>query len=232
MDNIFSSTGNIIGIVSIAVSILIPIVIAITPKFRNFFLDICAQIFSVRLHTKRYYDNVFMTKRIKKAKKTIRVVCVRNQRISETDVVDKIREFIENQTDNIVEIYAISPKLDDCVLEQIMLTLPSPPLNVQNMKDQIEQYKSNLKSMVSKLSENNKRKICYYEYKALPLIHLCQFDKNIYMGYQMFQRTEQENESLLKYAVKMRTNTKIGKLLLKQMDNLKNDSQTEKINLT
>lgn len=201
-------------------------------KVREIFGDLLAQIFSVRLHTKRYYDTAFMTKRIKSSKKIIRVVCVRNERVTHSDVVETIRVFIENNDNCSIEIYAVSPDLDDCVLEQIMKTLPSPPMNVADMKQQIETNKNKLKSMVANLSTQNKQKISYYEYKALPLIHFCQFDKRLYMGYQMFQRTEQENESFLKYAIIMRNNTKIGRLLLKQVDDLKNNTAlTAKISL-
>ena len=202
-------------------------------KVREFFSDLLAQIFSVRLHTKRYYDTVFMTKHIKSAKKIVRVACVRNERISHSDVVEAIREFITNNKNSLIEIYAISPDLDDCVLEKIMQTLPNPPLSIAKMKEQIETYKGSIKAMVSRLGHNDKQRILYYEYKALPLIHLCQFDRNIYLGFQMFQRNEEENESLLKYAVKMRINTKIGKLHLKQLEDLKNNTTlTTKIELT
>lgn len=192
-------------------------------KVREILFDLLAQIFSVRLHTKRYYDTAFMTKHIKSAKKIVRVVCVRNERVSQADVVESIREFIENNKKGLVEIYAISPELEDCVLQQIMQTLPNPPDNVTHMREQIMIYKGNFKSMICRLNQNDKQRVFYYEYKALPLIHLCQFDRTIYLGFQMFQRNENENESLLKYAIKMRINTKIGKLHLKQLEDLKND---------
>lgn len=193
-------------------------------KVREIFFDLLAQIFSVKLYTKRYYDTAFMTKCIKSAKKIVRVVCVRNERVSQADVVDSIREFIENNKKGLVEIYAISPELEDCVLHQIMQTLPNPPDNVTHMREQIITYKGNLKSMINRLNQNDKQRVFYYEYKALPLIHLCQFDCTIYLGFQMFQRNENENESLLKYAIKMRINTKIGKLHLKQLEDLKNNT--------
>jgi len=215
-------------------------IISVIPLFSLFFrkvrekiLDIYACIFSVRLYTRRYYDTFFMTKRIKSAKRFVRVVCVRNERISHSDVVEAIREFIENNKDCLMEIFAISPELDDCVLIQIMKTLPNPPEDVTTMREQIKTYKECLKAMVNRLSQNDKRKIFYYEYKALPLIHLCQFDHIVYLGFQMFQRNEVENESLLKYAIKIRINTRIGKLYLKQLEDLKNNNTlTTQIDLT
>ena len=66
----------------------------------------------------------------------------------------------------------------------------------------------------------------YYEYSALPLIHMCQFDDCIHLGLQLYHK-EDVAGSLLDYCIEINSGSILGLKILEQFDYLKDKKSTD-----
>jgi hypothetical protein len=166
-----------------------------------------------------YYTSPFLIKHIRFATNKITIVCVRNIRLAEPDIISELRKFIVNKKGN-VEIFMIDPRVDDCIIEECMSVLPLPPHNVDQFRKQVDDRTEILKQMHDALGHEDKKRFECYAYSSLPVIHMCQFDDTIYLGLQLVYR-EEEDDSLLAYSTIVKKNSTLGHEVTKQLTYLR-----------
>ncbi len=174
-----------------------------------------------------YYSHDFVLKNINQSKRIIRIMCVRNERITEPDIIEAMRKFINS--DGVVEIFALNPDVADCVIEECMCVLPVPPRDINQFKRQVDINHEKISNLYYSLGENEKEKFDYYHFNTLPLIHMCQFDDIIYVGFQLFHRQAVEN-SLLKYSILIKTKTQLGGKIIEQFDYIRTNKSSSLFN--
>lgn len=216
------SAESIESLFSILGISIIGIVLALIKGFKNrqCISDIVRELLSRKvkiLHN--YYDTEFLVKRIKKAKKLVRIFCVRNIRVSEPDIIKALRTFCMSNS-NKIEIFAINPDAEDAIIEKIMITLPIEPESVAGFRAAVKENKKVYQRLNSDLGSNSNM-LGYYEYSVLPTMHFCQFDNTIYLGFQVFDDKDDRNsQSLLDYCIVVKARSKLGKMLSYQVDYL------------
>lgn len=174
-----------------------------------------------------YYSHDFVLKNINRSKRIIRIMCVRNERITEPDIIEAMRKFINSF--GVVEIFALNPDVADCVIEECMCILPGPPKDTNQFKRQVDINHEKIGNLYYSLGENERKKFNYYHFNTLPLIHMCQFDDIIYMGFQLFHRQEVEN-SLLKYSILIKTKSQLGGKIIEQFDYIRSNKSSSLFN--
>lgn len=158
----------------------------------------------------------------------MKIFCVRNIRISEPDVIKCFREFCAKG--GTLELFVMSPSLPDDVIKKIMITLPTEPETVDEYREQVEINQNRILQIRNDLGQIKGKNLHYYEYNVLPTIHLCQFDNRIYLGYQIFDNTDDKKDvvSLGDYCSIIKTKSPLGKLILEQIDYLRGKNLVEK----
>ncbi|GBD97741.1 MAG TPA: hypothetical protein ENG83_12475 [Nitrospirae bacterium] len=182
----------------------------------NVIRSILLRIFSGHIVLKNdYYSHAFVLRMIRKSKKHIRIMCVRNERITEPDIIEAMRKFITEI--GTVEILALHPDFSDCVTEECMCVLPAPPKTKEQFKKQVISNHSRVEEFYNDLGQEEKKRYKYYYFNALPLIHMCQFDNIIYIGFQLFHRDQVDN-SLLNYSIMVKDKSNLGQQIVKQFE--------------
>lgn len=185
----------------------------------------------IRVYKKQYYSEIFVLNNIKKAKKVIRIVCVRNTRISSPDILRSFKEFIDKYSGKIELLYLDpSENMNSDIIDKIRVTLPTPPTDSAQCRKEIIDNEKRMIDMIKTLDQSKQDNISLYRFKALPSIHLCQFDNKIYLGFQFFDPNASNtlsSVSLNDYCTIINAKTVLGKLLLQQIDYLR-DKYSEK----
>ncbi len=195
----------------------------------NFQYWLCKRIGVYR--GKGYYSEAFVVDHIKKAKKVIRIICVRNTRISSPDILRAFREFIADKNGK-VELFYLDPSnnMSDDIIDKIRVTLPTPPIDAKKCRNEIEANEIRIKDEVKTWDSTKQDNISLYRFKSLPSIHLCQFDNKIFLGFQFFDPSKSatlSNRTLNDYCTVINTKSALGKLIIEQIDYLR-DNQSEK----
>lgn len=210
---------------AIFLTILVPFITLIIwyKKKKN---DLYEMFFSHKIKVCRrdYYTDAFLKKRFEQAKREVRIFCVRNIRISEPDVIQSMREFCNKGGQ--IELFVMDPSLSDEIIEKIMVTLPTEPNSVHEYKQQVSLNEKRIMQMKRDLGVFSNR-VRYYEYDMLPTMHFCQFDNKIYLGYQIFDNKDDKSGtvSLGGYCSIISTKSKLGKLILEQIDFLRREKR-------
>ncbi len=220
--------NSIVTLISISISIAIialPVLIFALKNRDKIGIIFLRLLSSSAILENDYYSSKFVVDKINKSKSVIRILCVRNIRITEPDVIEAFRAFLLKPKSKLIELYTLCPNTtNDCVINDIMCVLPSPPRDVEDFRTQIKTNRSHILNLYESLGTEQKNKIYYYEFPCVPLIHMCQFDETIYMGFQLFNRNKVE-ESLLKYSIVIKVKSKLGQKIINQFEYLKNKSQ-------
>lgn len=182
----------------------------------------------VKIFKRNYYTSEFLIKRIERAKREVKIFCVRNIRISEPDIIKCFREFCNRGGK--IELFVMNPSLADDIIKKIMITLPTEPKTVDEYREQVEINKNRILQIKDDLGQVKGKNLHYYEYDMLPTIHLCQFDNKIYLGYQIFDNKDDKKDAtgLGDYCSIIKTKSPLGKLILEQIDYLRKDNLIEK----
>lgn len=213
-------------VILFVLGIIIPIIIEHKYRFiRNIYLFLKMYFSRPMLMQQGYYSHEFVKKKIESSDKIIRVICVRNTRITEPDITEELKNFILKR-DGLVEILTLSPEVPDILISEIMYTLPKPPHNIQQFRDDVINNRNYIFNLYNELGEKGTH-LCYFEYKTLPLIHMCQFDDTIYLGFQLYHK-DQVAGSLLDYCIEIYANSNLGKKIVEQFEYLK-DKKSNKI---
>jgi len=168
-----------------------------------------------------YYCSDFCRRNISKASRIVRILCVRNIRITEPDTLRELANKINAGCR--VEIMSLSPSVDDCIIKDIMSTLPKPPVSVQQFREEVENNYKSLSVFYKSLTK--KQNFAYFEYKRLPSLHMCQFDGAIYLGFSFFYRKDMpRGQTLLDYGMAVSESETLGKRLIEQFEELKGES--------
>lgn len=180
---------------------------------------------------KGYYSENFVVNHIVKSKKTIRIICVRNSRISSPDVLRSFREFITKHNGK-VELFYIDPskKMSDDTIEKIRVTLPTPPTNATNCRQEIVSNENRMIEEIKKWDNSKRNNIALFRFRCLPSIHLCQFDNKIFLGFQFFNPKESaflSSKTLNDLCIVINTKSQLGKLITEQIDYLR-DNQSDR----
>lgn len=216
---------TIIGLILTIVFGIVGIIIAYKRDiFKKIYYGIKKYFSRLKLVVHGYYSHDFVKNKIKSANKIIRVICVRNLRILEPDIIEEIKKFILER-DGTVEILGLSPEMPDEIISEIMVTLPKSPKTCQQFKDDICTNYNHLFNLYEDLGEK-KSHLHYFKYKTLPLIHMCQFDDVIYLGFQLYYREKVEG-SLLDYCIEIPANSKLGKKIIEQFEYLKKEKSED-----
>lgn len=177
-----------------------------------------------------YYSEAFVINRIKKAKKEIRIICVRNSRISSTDILRAFREFANRNGK--IELYYIDPseQTNDDIIDKIRVTLPTPPTDVETCRNEIISNEKRMKDEIKTWDSTKQNNISLYRFKSLPSIHLCKFDDKIFLGFQFFDPSISallSAKTLNDYCTVINAKSELGRLLIEQIDYLR-DHQSER----
>ena len=184
---------------------------------------------------KGYYSEAFMLEHIKEARQEIRVICVRNTRISSPDILRAFKEFSMKHNGK-VELYYLDPSLktSDDIIDKIRVTLPTPPASALACREEIV---ANERRMIEEIRtwDNTKRQnISLYRFHFLPSIHLCQFDTKIFLGFQFFNPGDAASlseKTLNDYCILLKANSMLGKMIISEIDYLRNNgSDRQSIN--
>ncbi len=224
--------NTLVTLLGIFTAIIVPLIAFLFRRsVLNVVRSIILRIFSGHLVVKNdYYSHDFVLKNIKKSKHLIRIMCVRNERVSEPDIIEAMKKFI-TEKGGIVEILALHPNFSDCVTEECMCVLPAPPKDKKQFAKQVSTNHSKIIEFHKKLGQEEKKRFKCRYFRSLPLIHMCQFDNMIYIGFQLFHRDQIDN-SLLNYSVMIKTKTNLGKQIVKQFQYVMNNKTNHKIQST
>ena len=178
----------------------------------------------IRVYRHGYYTSPFLEKRIKQAKRKVRIFCVRNIRISEPDIIKYMREFCGRGGQ--VELFVMDPSLSDSIIKKIMVTLPTEPSSVDEYREQVALNEKRIMQMKKDLGMESEH-VRYYEYNMLPTMHFCQFDNKIYLGYQIFDNKDDKSRdtSLGDYCSIISTKSELGKFILEQVEFLRKEDR-------
>ncbi len=224
LDKLISSTSvnTVVTIISIAIGLpsIIISIIGFRKKIMFWLKKVALILLDGSFVTKnRYYSSRFVLDNIESSKEVIKILCVRNERISDADVVEALRKFIVNKGGR-VELYGLDPSVADCVIEECMGILPAPPASPNVFKDQVKANYDKIFGMYLSLGASDRNRLKYFEYSSLPVIHMCQFDGIIYHGFQLYFR-EGIDDSLLQYSATIAVKSDLGKKLSAQLDYLR-----------
>lgn len=225
-DSKIQGISAIFGILGISVlMILTPIVKCIK---NNIHYWMCRRIGVYS--RKGYYSETFVLENIKKAKKIIRIICVRNARISSPDILRAFRTFASKNGK--IELFYIDPssKMSDDIIDKIRVTLPTPPVDVNTCRREIEANETRTKAEIKTWDSTKQGNISLYRFNSVPSIHLCQFDNKIFLGFQFFDPSESatlSSKTLNDLCTVINAKSLLGKLIVEQIDYLR-DNQSEK----
>lgn len=224
---ILQALATILGIFGIGlITILTPVGRYIRTNIPYWF---CKHISVYR--GKGYYSEEFVVNHIKKSKKVIRIICVRNTRISSPDVLRAFRSFVTNRNGK-VELFYLDPSsnISDDIIDKIRVTLPTPPIDAQTCRNEIKTNEIRTKAEIKTWDSTKQNNISLYRFRSLPSIHLCQFDNKIFLGFQFFDPSESATlsaKSLNDFCTIVNTKSALGKLIIEQIDYLR-DNQSDK----
>lgn len=216
----------ILGICGISViTILSPVGRYICSNWRYW---LCKRISLYRgKSAKGYYSEAFVIEHIKKAKQEIRIICVRNTRISSPDILRAFREFV-SKNDGIVELFYLDPSanMSDDIIDKIRVTLPTAPVDTATCRREIVENENRIKAEVRTWDIQKQSNLSMFRFENLPSMHLCQFDKKIFLGFQFFDPSTSvvlTGKTLNDYCLVIGTNSALGKLIIEQIDYLRNN---------
>lgn len=171
-----------------------------------------------------YYSEAFVCNNIKRAKKLVQIICVRNTRISSPDILRSFRDFVTNKN-GLIELYYIDPNdsVSDDIINRIRVTLPTPPPSAKACREEIIANERRIKEAVLCWDRAKQNNISIYRYSGLPIIHMCRFDNRIYLGFQFYDPSEAaglNNNTLNDYCSIIKVRSTLGQLILKQVSYL------------
>lgn len=139
-----------------------------------------------------YYERGFLTDEIPTATDTVRIICFRNGRLNNYNVVEVLAERIrENVT---VELYSMSPTLPDEVLGRAGKNLPNPTEQGSSIREEIEgNFEEIYNIMNSELTDEEMEDFNYSFYEEFPKVHLVQIDDIIYLSLPHYTKGDLEN---------------------------------------
>lgn len=139
-----------------------------------------------------YYERGFLTDKIPTATDTVRIICFRNGRLNNYNVVEVLAERIKQ--DVTVELYSMSPTLPDEVLGRAGKNLPNPTEQGDSIREEIEQNFTDIyEIMDSELSDKKMNDFNYSFYEEFPKVHLVQIDDVIYLSLPHYTKGDLEN---------------------------------------
>jgi hypothetical protein len=163
-----------------------------------------------------YYSVGFLKKYCSEAHKHIRIVCVRNRRLTETDVLGWMRDRLKAGCQ--IQALALSPESSDSVLVLALGVLPEPKANgVDEYRKQVEDGRAILADWTGGLPSATGFR--YREYVHLPLLHMVQADNIIYLGFQ-YGFLPTEDCALKTKSLRVPAHTPLGKALIEQFVHL------------
>lgn len=176
---------------------------------------------------KGYYSEAFVIEHIKKAKQEIRIICVRNTRISSPDILRAFREFV-SKNDGIVELFYLDPSTNMCddIIDKIRVTLPTAPEDTATCRREIEENENRIKAELRTWDTQKQSNLSLFRFKNLPSIHLCQFDNKIFLGFQFFDPSTSvvlTGKTLNDYCLVIGKNSALGKLIMEQIAYLRDN---------
>lgn len=212
---------------TIITAIIVPLVAFLFRRsVLNGIRSIILRLFSGHLVLKNdYYSHDFVLKNIKKSKQLIRIMCVRNERVAEPDIIEAMRTFV-SKLDGTIEILALHPNFSDCVTEECMCVLPAPPKDKKQFTEQVVTNNTKISQFYKDLGQTERKRFKFKYFYSLPLIHMCQFDDIIYIGFQLFHRDQIDN-SLLNYSIMIKSKSNLGKQIIKQFKHVR-DNKTNR----
>lgn len=164
-----------------------------------------------------YYSHDFVVKGIRNSSRIVRIWCLRNTRITEPDIRDEFERFICRG--GRVEILALHCDNDDVILDGVRMLLANPVNDCAEFRDDIEKNCRHVKRLWKDLGELADR-YSYHEYTCLPLIHMCQFDEDVYLGIQYILRRN-EFGTLDRLCIKVKETSTLGRHLLAEFEYVK-----------
>jgi hypothetical protein len=162
-----------------------------------------------------YYSHDFVVSGIRNSSRIVRIWCLRNTRITEPDIRDAFERFIRDRGGR-VEILALHCDNHDVILDGVRVLLANPVNDCLEFRDDIEKNCRHVRRLWRDLG-NLADRYNYHEYTCLPLIHMCQFDENVYLGLQYLYRRN-ELGSLDRLCIKVKDTSTLGRQLLAEFD--------------
>ena len=139
-----------------------------------------------------YYEEGFLTDEIPKASEIVRIICFRNGRVNNYDVVEVLADRI--QAGVTVGIYSMSPTLPDEVLGRAGKNLPNPTAQGEQIRDEILANFDNIHSiMESELTGEEMENFDYWFYEEFPKVHLVQVDDMVYVSVPHYTKGDLED---------------------------------------
>lgn len=182
----------------------------------------------LKLLKRGYFSDSFLSDNIRKSRERITIFSVRNMRVTEPDILQEFRQACSRSVN--VELYWMSPDVDDIIIDEIMGTLPTPPGSVADYRTQVEHNKQILCQERTRWSEEQRSRLRVYTYKTLPTMHFCRFDNKLFLGFQIFDNNDDlRDQHLGDYAIVIKTESALGKLILNQLDLLNQDRKISQI---
>ena len=171
-----------------------------------------------------YYSEAFVINNLKKTKKIVQIICVRNTRISSPDILRAFGDFVL-KNDGTIELYYMDPSStnSDDIFDRIRVTLPTPPPTADACRKEIITNENRIIDAVQNWDRAKQGKMHLFRYHGLPTIHMCRFDNRIFLGFQFFDPSEAaglNNNTLNDYCTVIRTKSNLGQLILNQINYL------------
>ena len=120
--------------------------------------------------------------------------------------------------------------MSDDIIDKIRVTLPTPPSNATNCRQEIMSNERRMIDEIKKWDNSKRDNIALFRFRCLPSIHLCQFDNKIFLGFQFINPNEStflSSRTLNDLCIVINTKSQLGKLITKQIDYLR-DTQSDK----
>ena len=231
LDSIISwiNSWGLLTALATIITVLGGIAVIIRLIAKNYRFLLCRSI-KVYKH-EGYYSEAFVCNNLKRAKKIVQIICVRNARISSPDILRSFRDFVTNKN-GCIDLFYMDPDeaVSDDIIDKIRITLPTPPISAQACRDEIIANESRIKEAVLSWDRAKQSNISIYRYQGLPVLHMCRFDNRIFLGFQFFDPSEAaglNDNTLNDYCTVINAKSALGKLILKQVDYLQENQATK-----
>lgn len=224
--------ANLLTALATIITVLTGLAVLVRLVIKNYKYILCRTV-KVYKH-EGYYSEAFVINYLKKARKLVQIICVRNTRISSPDILRAFGDFALKKNGTI-ELYYMDPSTanSDDILDRIRVTLPTPPSSADACRKEIIANENRIIESVQSWDRAKQGNMHLYRYQGLPTIHMCRFDNRIFLGFQFFDPSEAtglNNDTLNDYCTVIRTRSALGQLILKQIDYLR-ENQTTRITI-
>jgi hypothetical protein len=163
-----------------------------------------------------YFSHEFVCRSVRDARRIVRIWSVRNIRVTEPDVTLEFKKFICDRRGS-VEVLCMSADAPADIIDGIRHTLPNPSLTIDAFREEVRTNRRHIVSLSHDLGSHHTR-LRYFETASLPLMHMCQFDDDIWLGFQFHRRDRDDTEGLPEHCTYFAASSPPGRKLL---DNLR-----------